>query len=83
MAGSEYTIADMAIWPWYGGLVEGTLYGDAARFLDARRYPHVVRWSETIADRPAVRRGRLVNRNPSGASKGLRERHDAGDFDRI
>jgi GST-like protein len=83
MAGNEYTIADMAIWPWYGALIEGTIYGDAARFLDTRSYTHALRWSETIADRPAVRRGRIVNRSASGASPGLRERHDASDFERV
>ncbi len=71
----------MAIWPWYGALVEGTLYGDAARFLEARGYSHVVRWSEAIAARPAVCRGRIVNRSPDGGKAGLRERHAASDFD--
>jgi GSH-dependent disulfide-bond oxidoreductase len=80
VAGSEYTIADMAIWPWYGALVEGELYG-AGEFLQVQAYTHVLRWSEEIAQRPAVRRGRMVNRTWGDPAGQLHERHDAGDFD--
>lgn len=80
MAGSDYTIADMAIWPWYGQLVAGKLYGDAATFLDAGIYGNVRRWQDEIAARPAVRRGIMVN-NVSGDPAGqLHERHEASDF---
>lgn len=79
VAGDTYTIADIAIWPWYGGLVQGQLY-DAAEFLSAQDYRHVVRWAAQIADRPAVRRGRLVNRTADGA---LLERHAASDLDAL
>ena len=81
MAGEDYTIADMAIWPWYGRLITGGAYGDAATFLDGPSYKNVVRWEAEIAARPAVRRGRMVN-NTSGDPAGqLWERHDASDFD--
>jgi GST-like protein len=80
IAGNEYTIADIAIWPWYGGLVKGYLYGDSAAFLDAQSYRNVQRWADAIADRPAVKRGRMVNRMSGDPSEQLRERHDAGDF---
>jgi GST-like protein len=80
MCGDEYTIADMAIWPWYGGLVEGKQY-DAAEFLQVRSYLNVVRWTEEIAARPAVKRGRIVNRGYGPLDQQLRERHDASDFD--
>ncbi|MBB2156793.1 glutathione-dependent disulfide-bond oxidoreductase [Gluconacetobacter diazotrophicus] len=80
VAGTEYTIADMAIWPWYGGLVKGWLYG-AAEFLSVREYGNVLRWADQIFDRPAVRRGRMVNRTSGALSEQLHERHDAGDFD--
>ncbi len=83
VAGDDYTIADIAIWPWYGALVEGTIYGDAARFLAARSYVNVVRWSREIGARPAVQRGRKVNRTGGDPSQCLRERHDARDFDRL
>jgi len=79
IAGSEYTIADMAIWPWYGILVLGGLY-DAAEFLDVKSYKHVTRWAETIAARPAVKRGKMVNRTWGEESEQMHERHDAGDF---
>ena len=79
-AGS-YSIADMAIWSWYGQLVLGRLY-DAAEFLDVASYTNVVRWAETIDARPAVKRGRMVNRAfGDDLSMQLRERHDASDFD--
>jgi GST-like protein len=80
IAGSEYTIADMAIWPWYGGLVKGRLYG-AAEFLSVDDYKHVQRWADAIDQRPAVKRGRMVNRTSGDLSSQLHERHDAADFD--
>lgn len=80
MAGAEYTIADMAIWPWYGGLVKGWLY-DAAEFLDVQAYSNVRRWADTIGERPAVKRGRMVNRVQGDPASQLWERHDASDFD--
>ncbi|QHM72381.1 glutathione-dependent disulfide-bond oxidoreductase [Mixta intestinalis] len=81
IAGEEYTIADIAIWPWYGSLVQGGLY-DAAEFLDVASYPNLQRWAQAIAERPAVRRGRIVNRTSGAPDQQLRERHDASDFDR-
>ncbi|WP_457091749.1 glutathione-dependent disulfide-bond oxidoreductase [Microvirga sp. P5_D2] len=80
VAGAEYTIADMAIWPWYGGLVQGRLY-EAGEFLSVQEYRHVRRWADTISGRPAVKRGRIVNRAFGEPSEQLHERHDAGDFD--
>lgn len=80
IAGPEYTIADMAIWPWYGALVLGYLY-EAAEFLDVKSYTHVVAWAERIAERPAVKRGKMVNRSWGNPEGQLRERHDASDFD--
>ncbi|WP_248803003.1 glutathione-dependent disulfide-bond oxidoreductase [Pseudomonas sp. MWU13-2100] len=80
IAGSEYSIADMAIWPWYGGLVKGRLY-EAAEFLSVQDYRHVQRWADAIDARPAVQRGRMVNRVSGELSSQLRERHDASDFD--
>jgi GST-like protein len=80
LAGEDYTIADMAVWPWYGGLVLGQLYG-AAEFLSVNEYAHVLRWAEQIAARPAVQRGRKVNRAWGEPSEQLHERHAAGDFD--
>ena len=77
MAGAAYTIADMAIWPWYGGLIKGVLY-ESAEFLSVHEYQHVARWTEQIAQRPAVKRGRIVNR-PWGEPQ-LPERHSAADF---
>ncbi len=79
-AGSEYSIADMAIWPWYGALVKGVLY-EAAEFLSVHEYKHVVAWADKIAERPAVQRGRKVNRAWGEPSSQLLERHDAEDFD--
>jgi len=76
----EYSIADMAIWPWYGQLVLGRQY-DAAEFLDVTSYTNVLRWAEKIDARPAVQRGRMVNRVMGDLSSQLHERHDAGDFD--
>jgi hypothetical protein len=80
MAGEEYTIADMAIWPWYGGLVLGRLY-NAAEFLDVQSYKNVNRWADAIDARPAVKRGRMVNKTWGEPSEQLRERHDASDFE--
>jgi GST-like protein len=80
IAGADYSIADMAIWPWYGGLVKGWLYG-AAEFLDVQSYRHVQRWTDAIHARPAVQRGRMVNRVQGDPSSQLHERHDASDFD--
>jgi len=79
IAGDEYTIADMAIWPWYGALVTNRAY-DAAEFLQAHTYTHVVRWTEEIGRRPAVQRGRMVNRTWGDPHEQLHERHDASDF---
>jgi GST-like protein len=81
VAGSEYTIADMAIWPWYGALVKGLLY-EAGEFLSVHEYTHVVRWTDRIAVRPAVQRGRMVNRAWGEPGTQLPERHDASDFDK-
>src|SRR5471032_2199641 len=80
LAGDEYSIADMAIWPWYGNLVKGLLYG-AGEFLQVQEYTHVLRWTDAIAKRPAVQRGRMVNRAFGDPSSQLHERHEAGDFD--
>jgi GSH-dependent disulfide-bond oxidoreductase len=80
ISGEEYTIADMAIWPWYGGLVLGELY-DAAEFLDVASYTHVLRWAKAIAERPAVIRGRKVNRAWGEPEDQVPERHDASDFE--
>ena len=79
-AGDEYTIADMAIWPWYGGLVKGVLY-EAGEFLDVASYKNVVRWAEQIGGRETVQRGRMVNRAWGEPSSQLLERHDASDFE--
>jgi GST-like protein len=79
-AGSEYSIADMAIWPWYGALVKGLVY-DAAEFLQVHEYKNVIRWTDQIAQRPAVKRGRIVNRTWGEDGNQLAERHDASDFD--
>ena len=80
VAGGDYTIADMAVWPWYGGLAKGWLYG-AADFLRVQDYKNVQRWADAVGARPAVRRGRMVNRVTGEPSSQLHERHDAGDFD--
>ena len=80
LAGNDYTIADMAVWPWYGGLVKGWQYG-AGEFLDVQSYENVQRWAETIFQRPTVQRGRMVNRTSGEPSTQLRERHDASDFE--
>ena len=80
IAGPDYTVADIAIWPWYGQLVLGQLYG-AGEFLQVQQYTHVQRWAQQIAQRPAVQRGRKVNRMMGEPAEQLRERHDASDFD--
>jgi GST-like protein len=80
IAGDDYTIADMAIWPWYGALALNQVYG-AAEFLSAGDYRHLLRWARAIGERPAVRRGRMVNRTSGDPSEQLLERHDASDFD--
>ena len=80
IAGDEYTIADMAIWPWYGALVKGQAY-NAAEFLSTQDYENVLRWADQIAERPAVKRGRMVNRAMGDLSGQLHERHDASDFE--
>ncbi len=82
IAGAEYTIADMAIWPWYGALAKGQIYG-AGEFLSVQEYRNVIRWTDTIAKRPAVRRGRMVNRTWGAPESQLPERHDASDFDKV
>lgn len=79
IAGDEYTIADMAIWPWYGNVVLGNVY-DAAEFLDANSYTNVLRWAKEVAERPGVQRGRIVNRTNGPLNEQLHERHDASDF---
>jgi GST-like protein len=81
IAGGEYTIADIAILPWYGGLAKGWAYGNAAEFLSAHEYKNVQRWADTLLERPAVRRGRMVNRTTGEPSSQLHERHDASDFE--
>jgi len=80
LAGDDYTIADMAVWPWYGTLVKGQLY-EAGEFLQVQEYENVLRWTDQIAQRPAVRRGRMVNRAWGQPSSQLHERHEASDFE--
>ncbi len=80
LAGDHYTIADMAIWPWYGTLVKGQLY-EAGEFLQVQDYKNVLRWTDEIAKRPAAQRGRMVNRTWGQPSSQLHERHEASDFD--
>ena len=79
LAGAEYTIADMAVWPWYGALAKGLLY-DAGEFLQVQDYANVQRWTAAIGERPAVKRGRMVNRPFGDLDSQLHERHDASDF---
>ena len=81
LAGNEYTIADMAVWPWYGTLAKGQLY-EAGEFLQVQTYTNVLRWTDQIAQRPAVRRGRRVNRTWGQPDSQLPERHEAKDFDK-
>ena len=80
IAGSDYTVADMAIWPWYGALAKGQLY-EAGEFLQVQEYTHVLRWANQVAQRPAVQRGRKVNRVFGDPASQLHERHNASDFD--
>ena len=80
LGGADYSIADMAVWPWYGALAKGVVY-EAGEFLDVASYKNVQRWTDTIAERPAVKRGRMVNRVMGEPSSQLRERHEASDFD--
>jgi GSH-dependent disulfide-bond oxidoreductase len=80
LAGSDYTIADMAVWPWYGALSKGLLY-EGGEFLSVQDYKHVQRWTDEIAKRPAVRRGRMVNRVSGDPKSQLHERHEASDFE--
>ncbi|HEV2901085.1 MAG TPA: glutathione-dependent disulfide-bond oxidoreductase [Pseudaminobacter sp.] len=79
VAGSEYTIADMAIWPWYGGMVKGWNY-EAGEFLSVHEYKNLLRWADRLHARPAVKRGRMVNRTSGDPASQLHERHDASDF---
>jgi len=80
LAGNDYSIADMAVWPWYGTLVKGQLY-EAGEFLQVQDYANVLRWTDEIARRPAVQRGRMVNRTWGQPASQLHERHDASDFE--
>ena len=80
LAGSEYTIADIAVWPWYGGMAKGWLY-EAAEFLQVQEYKNVQRWADAIGERPAAKRGRMVNRVSGEPASQLHERHDASDFE--
>jgi GSH-dependent disulfide-bond oxidoreductase len=81
LAGDDYSIADMAVWPWYGQLAKGLMYGESGVFLQVQDYRNVQRWTDQIAQRPAVQRGRIVNRVVGEPAKQLHERHAAGDFD--
>ena len=80
MAGNEYTIADMIIWPWYGRLVDGGAY-NSAEFLEVHTYENVIRWTKQIGERTPVQRGKMVNKAFGEPSEQLRERHDASDFE--
>ena len=81
LAGPDYSIADIAVWPWYGQLTQGTLYNDSATFLDTESYRNLRRWTEQIDQRRAVQRGKLVNRTWVGGDGGVAERHSAADLD--
>ncbi|MFD1984078.1 glutathione-dependent disulfide-bond oxidoreductase [Mesorhizobium newzealandense] len=81
LGGKDYSIADMAVWPWYGGLALGRMYNDSAAFLSVQDYKHVQRWAQAIDARPAVKRGRMVNRAIGEPALQLHERHDARDFE--
>jgi GST-like protein len=83
LGGSTYSIADMAVWPWYGGLAKGRLYNDSAEFLQVQDYKNLQRWTDQIAERPAVKRGRMVNAAWGDPAEQLPERHDASDFDKV
>jgi len=80
LAGDSYTIADIAVWPWYGGMAKGLLY-EGGEFLQVEEYKHLRRWTDQIAERPAVKRGRMVNRVMGDPASQLHERHDASDFE--
>jgi GST-like protein len=80
LAGNDYTIADMAVWPWYGGMVKGLMY-EAGEFLAVHEYTHVIAWADRIGQRPAVKRGRMVNRAFGDPASQLHERHEAMDFE--
>jgi GST-like protein len=82
LAGDEYSIADIAVWPWYGALALGRVY-DAGEFLQVQTYENVQRWAKAIDSRPAVKRGRMVNRTWGEPQEQLRERHDASDFEKL
>jgi GST-like protein len=82
LAGKDYTIADMAVFPWYGAIMLGAAY-NAAEFLSVHEYPHLARWVKTIATREPVQRGRIVNRNVGPEEHRVTERHEAGDVDRV
>jgi GST-like protein len=79
LAGDQYTVADIAVWPWYGALAKGLLY-EGGEFLNVQEYTNVQRWTDAIARRPAVKRGRMVNRVAGALTSQLHERHDASDF---
>ncbi|MBB6093863.1 GST-like protein [Povalibacter uvarum] len=81
LAGDEYTLADIITWPWYGPLAKGQIYGNSGTFLSVHEYPHVRRWADEIGARPAVKRGRMVNRFNGDPANQLHERHDASDFE--
>ncbi len=81
LAGPDYSIADIAVWPWYGGLQNGWMYGAAAEFLQVEEYKNLRRWNDSIGARPAAQRGRMVNRMQGEPSSQLHERHDASDFE--
>ena len=81
LSGDQYTIADIAGWPWYGPLVKGQIYGESGVFLSVHEYTHVRRWADAIGERPAVKRGRMVNRLSGDPANQLHERHDARDFE--
>jgi len=83
LGGGTYSIADMAVWPWYGGLAKGRLYNDGAEFLSVQDYKNLQRWTDQIAERPAVKRGRMVNAAWGEPDEQLPERHDASDFDKL
>ena len=80
LAGDDYTIADMAVWPWYGGMAKGLLY-EGGEFLQVKEYKNLIRWTDEIGERPAVKRGRMVNRPFGDPASQLHERHEASDFD--
>jgi len=81
LVGSDYTIADIAVWPWYGGIALGRSYEGADVFLATHEYEHVLRWTKAIDERPAVKRGRIVNKTSGNPAEQLHERHDASDFE--